>query len=185
MLFEVAVALAEQALRSQEAPDWDAALNLAVRRQKRHFDVLVPAAVEDADRAAASQVASNLVLMLRAECAEDSAVPLVVGPEVPGFEWIASSSGDFSVGRTLIEVKCTRGNFSAADYRQVLLYWLLSFASSVEKRTHEWSRIVLMNPRRCTSVAMTSDELVHLLAAGRSKVEVLELFAAMISDGRG
>lgn len=162
MLFELAVALAEQLL-SSAAVDWDSALATAVGRQRRHFDARVPAAIEAIDQGVAFQVAENLASMLRAAVVQDQPLELAVAPPIPGYQWIASSIGDFSVGATLIEVKCTGRNFSSADYRQVLMYWLLSYASALERGTSEWARVILMNPRRCFSLTMEADELVRLL----------------------
>src|SRR5690606_8602054 len=42
MLFEIAAARAEQILDGVENPDWDACLNVATSRQKKHFDAALP-----------------------------------------------------------------------------------------------------------------------------------------------
>lgn len=183
MLFELAVALAEQLL-SLDSLDWETALALAVRRQRRHFDAREPVSVHDVDKVVALQVAENLASMLRDAQPLDSRDELRFGPEIPGYQWIASTAGDFSVGDTLIEVKCTNRNFSSADYRQILIYWLLSYAAALERGTGEWTRLTLMNPRRCTTLTIESDELVRLLGAGRSKVEILELFVSVVGERR-
>lgn len=41
------------------------------------------------------------------------------------------------MGDKLIEVKCSGRNFGSADYRQILMYWLLSYMASIEKDTPE------------------------------------------------
>jgi hypothetical protein len=184
MLFELAVALAEQLWSSDLAPDWHAALSLAVKRQRRHFDAQVPTSLQDIDRAIALQVARNLVIMLKEVQTDAAQQQLVYSPPIPGYQWIASGVGDFAVGTCLIEVKCTGRNFSSADYRQVLMYWLLSYAGAVERSAREWSHVVLMNPRRGFTLTLSFDELVRLLGAGRSKVELLELFATIVDERR-
>lgn len=181
MLFELAVALAEQML-SAASLDWESALHLALKRQRRHFDARVPISVEGVDRIVATQVAENLASMLAAVKQAGSDDPLVVAPPIPGYQWIASTVGDFSIGATLIEVKCTSRNFSSADFRQILIYWLLSYADALERGSAEWSRLTLMNPRHCTSLTLSSDELVRLLGSGRSKVETLELFVTVVGE---
>ncbi|MEI9940191.1 MAG: hypothetical protein WDO69_23480 [Pseudomonadota bacterium] len=183
MLFELAVALAEQLL-SGDSLDWDSALDVAVRRQRRHFDARDPISIHEVDRGVALQVAENLASMLKAAQPSGSPDELLFAPPILGYQWIASTVGDFSIGNTLIEVKCTNRNFSSADYRQILMYWLLSYAGALERGTCEWSRLTLMNPRRCTSLTIESDELVRLLGAGRSKVEILELFVSVVGERR-
>lgn len=185
MLFELAVAITEQSLLSEDSIDWDFALQLAIIRQRRHFDARAPTSLEHADKLVASQVAGNLVAMLRAIEAQHFSERLTVAPAIAGFQWIASTVGDFSVGKTLVEVKCTGSNFSSADYRQILIYWLLSYADALEHEGRDsFHQLVLMNPRRCTSVAFESDHLVRMLAGGRSKVELLELFTTMVNESR-
>lgn len=184
MLFEIAVALAQQLLDGTAAPDWSAALALAIRRQRRHFDAQEPTSLSELDMEIALRVASNLVSMLRTAHSRVPSDAIVAAPTIPGFQWIATGLGDFAFGSHLVEVKCTSRNFSAGDYRQVLMYWLLSYAGALEGRCSEWSHVVLLNPRSATSLEIPFDELVRLLAAGRSKVELLELFASIVDERR-
>jgi hypothetical protein len=181
MLFEIAVAAAEQLLERTEV-DWKTCLEVAVERQRRHFDAKLPGALSDPDRIVALQVATNLRTMLRHIQADPESGALIRSPHIPGYQWVASGVGDFSIGTRLIEVKCTRKHFSSSDYRQIMMYWLLSYAASVERGTPEWSEGVLVNPRLNLMVILTFDEVIRVIAAGRSKVELLELFVAMIGD---
>jgi hypothetical protein len=182
MLFEVAVARAEGVVRGDADPDWDLCLSIASERQRRHFDAWVPDELTAADKDAADRVARNLVTMLD-ELREDwSEKEIIVRPFIPGYEWIASSEGDFAIGSTLIEVKCKQDNFGLADYRQILMYWLLSYASAIEKNDLEWMSMVLLNPRRNIVVRVDVDEMFGLLSHSASKVEVLQLFATLIED---
>jgi len=179
MLFELAFAAGEQTLAGEDEIDWDVALSSAIRRQRRHFDAKLPDALTKADKAVASHVGENLAWML-----EDVAGSMSVNsaPQIPGFQWIASGVGDFSCGTMLIEVKCGGKRFGSSDYRQILMYWLLSFAASIERRGNEWEVGVLLNPRRNEIVEVRFDELIAAVGAGRSKVEVLELFAWLVGD---
>jgi hypothetical protein len=60
------------------------------------------------------------------------------------------------------------------------MYWLLGYASSVENGTPEWSDGILMNPRLNFIVKLPFDEIIRVIGAGRSKVELLELFSSMV-----
>jgi hypothetical protein len=108
--------------------------------------------------------------------------PLVHAPEVSGHQWIASSVGDFALGHDIIEVKCTNKNFSSADYRQVMMYWLLSYAAAVEVRGREWVGGILVNPRLNLILTFKFDDLIEIIGAGRSKVELVEIFSSMIGS---
>lgn len=63
MLFEVAIAVGEQLLAS-EPINWEHALEIAVRRQRRYFDAKLPRSLNDTDKEIATLVANNLVRML-------------------------------------------------------------------------------------------------------------------------
>lgn len=62
------------------------------------------------------------------------------------------------------------------------MYWLLSYAASVEGKAEEWKSGVLLNPRLNSYVDIDFQELVNLTSGGRSKVELLELFSSVISE---
>lgn len=183
MLFEIAVAAAEQLLQSEDVTadvDWDATLRAAISRQRKHFDAVLTTELSGSDREVALVVARNLVHSLRTIAAETASVR--VAPRIMGFEWIASGNGDFSIGQKLIEVKCTRKLFSTADYRQILMYWLLSYAAAVDGGPPEWAECALVNPRLNAIVTVQFDELLQLSAGDRTKIEVLQTFKSMISD---
>jgi hypothetical protein len=184
MLFEIAIAAAEQLLAGGDEIDWGMCLSVATLRQRRHFDAQAPDDLLTADKTAALTVAENLVSMLRQYAAKHKA-PIVRSPAIPGYQWISSSVGDFSAGARLIEVKCTNKHFSSADYRQMLIYWLLSYAQSVEISSPEWSDAVLMNPRLNLTMELPFTEIITIASGGKSKVDVLELFAAMVGERKG
>lgn len=179
MLFELAVAVGEQSLDAREQVDWEGALASAVARQRRYFDAKLPARLSAEDKAIAEHVGENLAIMIE-DIAGDG--PIARSPVIPGYRWVSSGHGDFSCGSTIVEVKCTARPFGAADYRQVLMYWLLSYAASVEGRGAEWSNAILLNPRRAQLVSFSFDELVAAVGAGRSKVDLLELFSWLVGD---
>lgn len=182
MLFEVAVAAGEEFLGGSSLVNWSACLRIAVARQRRHFDARIPDALSETDKTAAFSVATNLATML-AQIRTDAADQVVVrSPAIPGYQWIASGVGDFAVGTRLIEVKCTNKHFSSSDYRQIVMYWLLSYAAAVESGAAEWSEGVLLNPRLNRIVSLPFDEIINVIGAGRSKVELLELFSSLVGD---
>jgi len=181
MLFEIAVVAGEQLVRGSTSIDVGAAIDLAVNRQRRHFDAKLPQGITSKDEEIIFAIAHNLSAMLNTVC-NGRNEPLIRSPHIPGFQWIASGVGDFSIGSTLIEVKCTNKMFSSSDYRQVMMYWLLSYASSIEGKSIEWSDALLINPRSNTIVEISFNEIIQVIGAGRSKVEILELFSSMVGD---
>ena len=181
MLFEVAFARGQQIVKGRET-DWDACLRIATNRQKRHFDACLPESLDDADMFVAERVGRNLDYILKEIECKYPDVELVHSPFIPGYQWISSSEGDFSIGTVLIEVKCTNKNFGSADYRQILMYWLLSYAASIEHGSDEWSKCVLVNPRLNRLVELSFNEIIGPIAAGRSKVELLQVFSYIVGD---
>lgn len=182
MLFEVAFARGEQLIAGIEEADWDACLKIAAERQRRHFDAKLPDALAAADKIVADWVAENLVSMLNQIQVTAKGHLLVRSPKIPGYQWIASGSGDFSLGTRLIEVKCTNKRFSASDYRQIVMYWLLSYASAIENGTPEWTNGILINPRLNYVLELSFDEIVAVIGAGRSKIELLQLFSSIVGE---
>jgi hypothetical protein len=180
MLFELAVAAGEQLMSGNASVDWDTCLRAAVARQRRHFDAKFPDQLSSWDRDVALMVATNLVALLDEVSAESGGARVTRSPVVPGFQWIRTGVGDFSVGRWLIEVKCTHKHFSSSDYRQILMYWLLGYAASIERGMVEWSHVVLLNPRLNLMLRLSFSEIVSATSAGKSKVELLELFSSMV-----
>ena len=179
MLFEIAVAAGEQLVRG-EGIHLDAALSEATSRQRKHFDARLPKAISEADEQIIRAVATNLRSMLSNLEARESRGVVTLAPAIPGYSWIRSGIGDFSLGDCLIEVKCTSKPFGAADIRQVLMYWMLSYASALEGKGFEWLDVALVNPRLNTILQVNFNELIRVVGAGRSKVELLELFSAMV-----
>jgi hypothetical protein len=178
MLFEVAFAKTEQML-ANSADNMDECIQLAIKRQSKYFDAITPAQLSSIELSIVRQTSENLVHGLHMLA---DGRTIISTPKIPGFEWIANGVGDFSCATTLIEVKCTVKGFSSNDYRQLLIYWLLSYASSIEKDTIEWQRGVLMNPRLNQFIEFEFDELIYLVTGGVSKVEVLEMFRFIISE---
>jgi hypothetical protein len=182
MLFEVAVAATEQLITGHSAVDWDACLSVALRRQREHFDAKLTSHLSATDKEVSLRVATNLVSMLRYLQSTSAGEPLVHAPEVPGYQWIASGVGDFALGEDIIEVKCTNKHFSSADYRQVVMYWLLSYSAAIEVGGREWVGVTLVNPRLNLIVKFKFDDLIEVISAGRSKVELVEILSSMIES---
>lgn len=178
MLFELGFTVGEKLLAGKNI-DWDDCLRIAISRQRRYFDAQIPNELTKFDQQLAESVGKNIATMM-SRLAVEREYPVRLAPTVPGFQWISSGHGDFSIGQTLIEVKCSSGNFSAPDYRQIVMYWLLSFAASVECNGTEWIEGVLLNPRSAKYVAMKFDDFLHVISGGRSKVEILQLFSSMV-----
>ncbi len=101
-------------------------------------------------------------------------------PVIPGLGWIASGVGDFSLGRILIEVKHTDRNFISGDFRQVLMYWMLKYAASIENSSEVWSDVLLLNPRRNSALLVNYDYLLRSASASSNRVELFELLRSII-----
>jgi hypothetical protein len=182
LLFEVAVARAEGSNAGDADPDLDFCLSIATERQRRHYHARVPEELSASDKSAANWTSHNLVTMLDEVREKREQKKIVVRPFIPGYEWIASSEGDFADGSALIEVKCSKGSFGLADYRQLLMYWLLNYASAIEKKKLEWTSLLLLNPRRNSVVEFNVDEVIGLFAQSASKVEALQLFVSLVEE---
>lgn len=181
MLFEIALARSEQTLK-QLPDDWDKIFQIAINRQKRHFDAQPVDKLSSNDVKIVNWASDNLVKMLKYAQSIYPDHKLIYSPRVVGYQWIASGEGDFSLGNNLIEVKCTDRNFGSADYRQILMYWLLSYAFSIERNTGEWERIILINPRKNNFLNLSFNEIIEVTSAGKSKVEIIELFHSIVGD---
>lgn len=180
MLFELAYAVAENILRG-DAIDWPGCFKTTLERQRAYFDARLPEQFVAADENIAELVGRNLAETLQ-RMSTASAQPLVMRPSIPGFEWIASGNGDFALGDSLIEVKCTAKRFSASDYRQVATYWLLSYAAAIEGRGTEWREFVLFNPRSGARVTYGFDKFLAVISSGRTKVDILQLFQSLVGS---
>jgi hypothetical protein len=182
LLFEVAVARAEAVIAGDADPDWDLCLSIASERQRRHYHARVPEELTASDKSAANWTSHNLVTMLDEVREKREQEKVAVRPFIPGYEWIASSEGNFAIGSASIEVKCSKGSFGLADYRQLLMYWLLGYASAIEKKKREWTSLLLLNPRRNTVVEFNVDEVIGLIAQTASKLEALQLFVSLVEE---
>ncbi|GIC17229.1 hypothetical protein VCSRO145_3506 [Vibrio cholerae] len=181
MLYEIACARAEFLLRGEELIE-DDYLDVALKRQSRFFDAQTPSQLTDEDRELIQLVASNLVLGL-GELSKGKEI--IISPSIAGLEWISSSQGDFCFDDCLVEVKCTNKNFSAGDYRQTLLYWLLNFTYSLSNpEMIAWRYGVIFNPRKNKYVKVNFEDLHRLVAGGRNVIETVELLQNTILSAR-
>ena len=180
MLFELAYSVAENILRG-ETIDWLTCFKVTLDRQRTYFDAKLPDEFDEADKGVAELVGRNLADTLQ-RMSTSNGQPLVMRPSIPGFEWIASGNGDFALGESLVEVKCTAKCFSASDYRQVAIYWLLSYAAAIEGRGTEWKEFVLFNPRSGARVTFGFDKFLEVISSGRTKVDILQLFQSLVGS---
>ncbi len=180
MLSELSFALAE-AIIYGEPQDWGVCLGRAVERQRRHYDAVIPTILTDADKTAADAMAQNMVAMVE-EMSRDIGFPPSPAPRVPGFQWVSTGLGDVSMGPVLLEVKFGARRFSSADYRQVVIYWLLRYMSSLENDDFVWTDFVLVNPRLGLSVRVKYASFLALIGGGRTTVELAQAFGVLISS---
>lgn len=181
MLFELGYTVGERLLDGETSIDWPSCFTETLRRQQVYFDAKLPDQLVDEDKFLAETVGRNLAIAMT-EMSRSSGLPIVVRPRIPGMEWIANGCGDFAIGDSLVEVKCTAKRFSSADYRQIAIYWLLSFAASIEARGDEWHDFILLNPRSGVKVSMKFDGFLSIISSGRTKVDTLQLFQSLIGS---
>lgn len=180
MLFELGCSVGEQIIENYEL-DWESCFRLAVRRQSAFYDSKIPDVLSESDKAIAEIVGKNIANTLF-ELSTLANQPILLRPKIPGLEWITSGEGDFSIGRTLIEIKCTNRRFSAPDYRQVAIYWLLSYAASLEGIVFEWKNVILLNPRLGNMVHLDFDGFINAISSGRTKIEILQRFISLVGS---
>lgn len=176
------MARAERTLQGEDEPGWDEVLDVAVERQRKHFDAKVPDQLKQIDIDLSEHAANNLIHMLRRVQGQHEGSELSISPTIPGLGWISSGNGDFSLGRILIEVKHTDRNFMAGDFRQVLMYWLLKYSASIERDEDVWTECLLLNPRRNSGLLFNFDEVLHSASASSNRVELLELLRSVVGD---
>lgn len=179
MLFELAMARTELALTGQFYPDWEMCIAIALERQGKHYDARKPDRIDDIDRRIAEHASRNLIEMLR-RTSGGKLSRIVRSPIIPGMGWIASGTGDFSIGRVLVEVKHTDRNFVAGDFRQVLLYWLLKYASAIERNDEVWTECLLINPRRNSGLAFNFDKLLQSASSNSNRIELCEALRSIV-----
>ena len=182
MLFELSMVRAESLLGGDSEPKWGDHIQLASKRQSRHYDAKVPCKLDQYDLDIASHAAHNLVTMINCVQRQNPDADFETAPVIPGLGWIASGNGDFSHGPLLIEVKNTDRNFLSADFRQVLMYWLLKYADAIENEGEVWSEVLLLNPRRNSALLVNFDYLLISASASSNRVELLELLRSMVGQ---
>lgn len=182
MLFELSMVRAESILSGEDELSWDEYLQLASKRQRRHYDAKIPDTLEQCDFEIATRAAKNLVAMINRIRAQNPDAQLEKNPIIPGLGWIASGNGDFSLGSLLIEVKHTDRNFVPADFRQVMMYWLLKYAEVIEASGEVWSDVLLLNPRRNSALLVNFDYLLRSASANSSRVELFELLRSIVGE---
>lgn len=180
MLFELGYTVGERLLTEKEIC-WPECFEATLKRQRAYFDAKLPDRLDAGDQALAEIVGRNLSTELK-EMSQNRGLAVEFRPRIPGLEWISSGYGDFALGQTLIEVKCTAKRFSSSDYRQVAIYWLLSYAAAVESRGLEWHDFVLLNPRSGEKVSMRFNAFLSVISSGRTKADILQLFQSLVGS---
>jgi hypothetical protein len=186
ILFEASSILVEGKVEGGEWGESATAIIAAADRLSAYFNAKPVPPFEDHDIQIVNTVAENLFGMLGNYAAQMGVNVINSRPRFRGFGWIASGVGDFAVGRTVIEVKNTAKPFSADDYRQLLVYWLLDYAASIEKGGPNYETYLLVNPRRNIAVQGSFSSLLDQAAGEKGKLEVYETFRARFaSPGEG
>jgi hypothetical protein len=182
MLFELSMVRVESLLKDSSPMSWDDCLAVATTRQRRHFDARIPEELDEPDIEIANRAAENLFACLKFFRTLRPKLRVVPAPFIPGLGWISSGNGDFALGQTLIEVKHIERNFGANDFRQVLMYWLLKYAKSLEDNSSVWDEVILLNPRRNVALRYRFDHLLKTASADSNHVELVELLRSAVSQ---
>lgn len=180
MLFELGYTVGERLLTGVKI-DWVECFDATLKRQRCFFDAQLPDQLDEGDQILAEIVGRNLSTELKT-MSNNRNLAIVMNPRIPGLEWISTSYGDFALGQTLVEVKCTAKRFSSSDYRQVAIYWLLSYMAAIEGRGEEWEHFVLLNPRSGEKVSMRFDSFLAIISSGRTKVDIMQLFQSLVGS---
>lgn len=182
LLFEVACVRVDRLVeKDADSGNPQSCLAEAWRRQSRFYDAQYVESIDEHDWSVACKVGDSLHDALVNE-SRSRRQPLVVRPLVAGCQWIAGSCGDYSTGDCIIEVKCIAGNFSGADYRQVLIYWMLSLIADVEGRGEVWKRAVLINPRRKLVVDLDLQNFLTVVGRGATHIEMMQRFLSVVGE---
>lgn len=184
VLFEFSNVLAEKMILNSPI-DFDTCYQQAILKQNLYYDTPPILPLKKIDKDIAYDVAKNLDEMLK-KISIDKNKNIVISPIIYGYEWVANSIGDFSIGNSLIEVKCSNKNFSASDYRQILIYFLLNYIKSLNSSIEVvYTELILINPRLNKTVICSANDLLSEVTAGRSNVETVQLFSTMIKKRYG
>jgi hypothetical protein len=100
----------------------------------------------------------------------------VFSPAVPGCGVVDEAEADIRSNSTLIEVKTVNRPFRSSDFRQVLTYAAMYYASSVEINA-----VTILNPR-LGDVASSTLEDIAVGVSGRSKVELMQEIVSFMTD---
>jgi len=101
---------------------------------------------------------------------------LVPRPALPGCGFLLACEGDVLVKNILVEVKTVERAFRIVDFRQVLTYLALNWAS----RSFSIEQVALLNPRRGRLILQTVSDLCFELS-GRSATDLFEEIMLYVS----
>ena len=79
-------------------------------------------------------------------------------------------------------MKHTDRNFVSGDFRQILMYWLLKYAASIERDVSVWSDCLLLNPRRNSALRVNFNMLLQAASANSNRVELYELLRSIVGQ---
>jgi len=119
----------------------------------------------------ARQIADRIEAYFRGSSAD-----VVVGPRIPGCGLITDCEADVLTASSLYEVKTVDRPFRGSDFRQLLAYCALNYASG----RYAVDSVGLLNPRRGISFVITLDQLCYAMA-GVAAVDFCADFVSIVS----
>lgn len=179
-IYEMGYAKANQII-SGEPENWQVCHQKAYEKQSRFYDFNSPHHPTEEDKKIIEKLARNLVQIL-ISLKQTPNENIILNPEIAGFSWIANSRGDYAISSSLIEAKCSKSDFSMADFRQVLIYWLLSYLDSLKSQNNnEWENLILVNPRLNKILKINVETILPVISDDKSKPEIVHKFRELIN----
>jgi hypothetical protein len=162
LIAEVAFRLAEAGFVQGSAPPVD------LETHARELISRLPRGRASADQLMSFEWSYAYQICATIQAYADDSGPVVYSPRAPGCGVVGASFADIIRGSELIEVNAVKRPFRTADFRQVLTYAAMLYASDCVV-TH----ISLLNPRLCEVVAVSLDN-VATGVCGQSRVELMQ-----------
>lgn len=110
---------------------------------------------------------------------EGARKPTTLKPLFPGCGFVDASEGDVLSGSTLFEIKSVSRAFRGIDFRQLLVYAALNYASS----RYSIDSVGLCNPRLGTAAVVSLSELAFEVSGMSDSTLLGEILYAISSGG--
>ncbi len=162
-----------------------------ILKQKKYYDCHIKKSSAlssselDAIVNVAHKILNNFLIMKEklTRLQTENNLDIVISPVIPGFGTLDPSYADYSIGETLIEVKCTKSKFSTADYNQVFIYWLLSTMWNVlvDNKALLYKNFSLVNLRRGELIYINGFDFAYIVSGGKNFQSIIQMFSNILN----